>query len=273
MLVTEAEPAVLPLRGGECRQVALFFLHGRLGNAEVWMPLFRELRTKVACWALDLPGFGRSSLIRNRPFGLYEHASLIGEVLQNVIPPELRVVLVGHDVGGCLAQLCLFKYPELISGLILMNSANLARGLSRVSTNFNGRMTHWHLHRMINESSLMRAEDQAAVEAPWKDRPLRKMMTLSIRKFAASWPKHYQQQTWKNWVKEVRLPVLLLWGKKDRINPPEQATEFVQWLHESYYFLNDEVGHWPFLEKPALVSTKIREFIFRLDQPKYLKSS
>src|SRR5437762_480608 len=45
--------------------VPLLMLHGSPDTAEMWEPLMERLKDKVRCIAIDLPGFGRSTMPAN----------------------------------------------------------------------------------------------------------------------------------------------------------------------------------------------------------------
>jgi predicted metal-dependent phosphoesterase TrpH len=53
-----------------------------------------------------------------------------------------------------------------------------------------------------------------------------------------------------SWLPEVRVPTLLVWGKDDRITPPEVAERFHALIPESELVLLPNCGHAPMLEQP-----------------------
>ena len=101
-------------------------MHGRFGQAEKNRdPLIQELSTQFRCIVLDLPGFGRSFLVNDRPFALLEYALLVDQLLARLQNSDEKVVLIGHEVGGVLAQLCALRNPDRVKGLVLINTAML----------------------------------------------------------------------------------------------------------------------------------------------------
>jgi len=48
----------------------------------------------------------------------------------------------------------------------------------------------------------------------------------------------------------IKLPVLLIWGKQDSVTPPDVAEDFDRYLPNSTLFWLDKCGHAPMMEKP-----------------------
>ncbi len=54
----------------------------------------------------------------------------------------------------------------------------------------------------------------------------------------------------KNDLKDIKQPVLLIWGKQDSVTPPEVAVEFDELLPHSTLNWIDKCGHAPMMEHP-----------------------
>jgi pimeloyl-ACP methyl ester carboxylesterase len=258
--VTESTPTSTHYSGSP-----IFFLHGRFGHGEMWKAVAQGFAAQSRCLTVDLPGFGRSIVSQDRGFFVLEHVDLIHELLQRwVSSPHERATLVAHDVGGAIALLTALKCPEKVSSIVLINSAGLTRELPKILAGFRGWRTHWKLQQILGEAETIPIQSKESMLLPWKSRSARKSLFQSVRAFDESWPLHYERQTWKNGLKTITQPVLLLWGKRDLINPPDIAVELMQQLPEAYFFLDENSGHWPCLEQPEWVISKMKEFLFRI---------
>ncbi len=76
--------------------------------------------------ALDLPGFGDSDKPERSYGEPWVNATLAG-VIRRLVDNE-RCVLVGHDWGGLLAWPFARRYPELLAGVVGVNTPDLPRG-------------------------------------------------------------------------------------------------------------------------------------------------
>lgn len=97
---------------------AFVFIHGWACDASTWAPQLDELSRDHRCIAVDLRGRGGSAAVP--PFG-------VGQALEDTaaIIRELGVapaVLVGHSLGGIIALAMNGRYPELVLGVVTIDS-------------------------------------------------------------------------------------------------------------------------------------------------------
>jgi pimeloyl-ACP methyl ester carboxylesterase len=62
----------------------------------------------------------------------------------------------------------------------------------------------------------------------------------------------------------LTMPVLLIWGKEDKITPPFVAEDFQRLLVNSELVLVEECGHAPMMEKPLEFNRILNEFLQKL---------
>jgi pimeloyl-ACP methyl ester carboxylesterase len=95
------------------------FLHGAGGMVQdfatsglaVAAPRYRMI-------AIDRPGYGHSTRIRNEQAGLKRQAILIHEALARL--GIERPILIGHSWGGALALAYVLRFPEEVAALVLL---------------------------------------------------------------------------------------------------------------------------------------------------------
>ncbi|QCX36905.1 alpha/beta hydrolase [Aureibaculum algae] len=100
----------------------LLFLHGLSSNADAWSKNIETLKNNYICLALDLPGYGKSSML-NVEYTPSFFASITHQLIKKL---ELKnVVLIGHSMGGQASIKLATTYPKDIQKLILIAPAGL----------------------------------------------------------------------------------------------------------------------------------------------------
>jgi pimeloyl-ACP methyl ester carboxylesterase len=94
------------------------------------------------------------------------------------------------------------------------------------------------------------------VQEPRRRRHSRRALLEALRALEESWPGFYERAFWRQEIKKLEAPVLLLWGRWDSLNPPSRALAMLKMFHDAYLFQEEECGHWPCLE-PAWAALKI----------------
>ncbi|RYD90326.1 MAG: alpha/beta hydrolase, partial [Sphingobacteriales bacterium] len=63
---------------------------------------------------------------------------------------------------------------------------------------------------------------------------------------------------------KIHIPVALIWGKNDKVTPPEVAEEFHQLLPQSELHWVDECGHAPMMEQPVVFNGFLTQFLDKI---------
>lgn len=111
----------IPMRWLEAGEgQAVVFLHGIPTSPGLWrhvMPLINGAR----CLAWEMVGYGASIPEgRHRDISVARQADYLAAWMQTLGLEQ--AVLVGHDLGGGVAQIAAVRHPERVKGLALMNS-------------------------------------------------------------------------------------------------------------------------------------------------------
>jgi pimeloyl-ACP methyl ester carboxylesterase len=105
-----------PDRGGE----PALCVHGLAGSSRNWTDLIDLLRPRLACDALDLPGFGDSP---PRPDRRYSIAALAQTVAALIESRKNKVHLIASSLGGTVAVKVAATRPDLVRTLTLISPA------------------------------------------------------------------------------------------------------------------------------------------------------
>lgn len=250
---SEGEAHVYRARGAGRGAVTL--LHGFASSATAYAALVRALRPSFGeIVAPELLGHGRSET----PPGLLDEARLragLRETLDVAHPPG--GLLVGTSLGGAAAIRYALERPRRVGALVLVSPAGAPLAppeLDALRRKFDVR-TRADARRFLSE--LLHAP-------PWYAPALEPMLVEmlgrdAVRAFLASVePSHLLRA---EEVASLGMPVLLVWGRSDRLLPRGSLAFFRGALPPGATIEEPEgLGHSPHLERPAWVAARIARF-------------
>ncbi|GHA80365.1 alpha/beta fold hydrolase [Cognatilysobacter bugurensis] len=102
---------------------AVVFESGFGQGAGVWKDVIAQLGPDCRCIAYGRAGLGGSTT-DGAPKRIDEHLQDLGAVIDS-LAPDRKVVLVGHSYGGLLATEFARKYPNRLSGLVLVDPSTM----------------------------------------------------------------------------------------------------------------------------------------------------
>ncbi|MEI6443548.1 MAG: alpha/beta hydrolase [Nostocales cyanobacterium ELA583] len=103
--------------------IPIVFLHGAWNDGSEWVSIMESLAENFHCFSPDLLGFGESAN-PNIHYSIDLQVECLADFL-TALKLE-KVYLVGHSLGGWIAASYALKYPEQISGLILLAPEGVA---------------------------------------------------------------------------------------------------------------------------------------------------
>ncbi len=235
---------------------AVLCLHGLFGSPENWQSVMEELEDEFHLISLFLPLHYRDGVLSAKTPTIDQLTVYIADFLS--YKGIDKVAICGNSLGGQVAIDFSRRFEERVKALILTGSAgllerNLAGGkFIRVSRKFIAQQAAMVL---FNPSIITPAfiED---IYATLSDRRQR-LFLVRLAKAASNFEV-------KSLLPQLKGPVLLIWGRNDRITPPEVAYEFLAGLQRAELAFIDSCGHSPPLEQPRLFGKKLRRFLKNL---------
>lgn len=103
------------LKGDTC----VVLLHGYLESLEIWDDLAKLLAQQYRVLRIDIPGLGISQVN-----GAIHTMEFLADVLHDVLEKQgvKRCFVVGHSMGGYVAEAFAAQYPEQLEGIVLFHS-------------------------------------------------------------------------------------------------------------------------------------------------------
>lgn len=197
---------------GEGRRI--FLLHGWGAEAKKLVPLGEALAKNGWCVFIpDLPGFGQSPPPLSS-WAVSDYARLVAGLAEKL--KLNNYFLFGHSFGGRIGIKMAVLYPNKVTGLVLSGSAGLSRPpvLKRLAFAVLAKtgkplLGDNPLARKLLYK-LAREHDYQKASGTMRD-TFKKVVAEDLRPL----------------IKKIKSPVLLLWGKEDRITPFRDA-EFIK---------------------------------------------
>jgi pimeloyl-ACP methyl ester carboxylesterase len=153
-------------------------------------------------------------------------------------------VLLGNSLGGHIALYYQKLYPEEVTGLVITGSSGLYE--SAMGDSFPRRGDYEFIKKkaqdVFYDPAIATKEIVDEVFASVNDR-VKVIKTLTIAKSAI---RHNMAKD----LPKMKLPVGIIWGKNDKVTPPEVAEEFNRLLPNSELFWIDKCGHAAMMEHP-----------------------
>lgn len=195
------------------RQIVM--LHGWGQNLQSLQPMGELLASKEKIHIIDLPGFGKSAP-PPEDWDTTQYADRICQYLDdNGID---KADMLGHSFGGRVSIRLAHKYPDRVRSITLINSG----GLQRQRTLKQSLRSQWvrNLRNTFKISPLYRDE-----LLTWHTQKYGSRDYLNAGALQGTLVKTVSEDVTEI-VKQIPLPVLLLWGEADTETPVEMGHRY-----------------------------------------------
>jgi len=105
--------------GGDDTRHTFLLLHGGAAHAHWWNEVAPRLMPFGRVLALDFRGHGRSQWPEPPVYG---PAAYIEDLKQFIEQLKTRVIVVGHSMGGAVAQWTAVERPDLLEALVIVDA-------------------------------------------------------------------------------------------------------------------------------------------------------
>jgi pimeloyl-ACP methyl ester carboxylesterase len=247
-------------RGGT--GATLVFLHYWGGSGRTWAPVISALPGRDAL-TLDFRGWGRSRALPG-PYDLRRLAADTRDVLSAAGVSDF--VLVGHSMGGKVAQLIAATGPAGLRGVVLVASAP-AKPAASIVADYQEALSHAY----DSEQSVADARDHVLTATELPGALKAQVVEDSLASNADArreWPLHGIAEDVRADARRVRVPALVVAGGHDQVEPESVLrANLLPYLGDAEFAVLPEAGHLIPLEAPDRLAALISAFSERVLSP------
>ena len=230
----------------------LLLLHGLMGALSNWedtvnyfKPNYRVIIPMLPIYDLPLLTTGVKSVTK-----------FVQKFVKNQKLTDFT--LVGNSLGGHVALIYVLAHPKLAKALVLTGSSGLYENA------FGGTFPRRESYDFIKEKVEFTFYDPATATKELVDDVYQTVndrhRVIRILAMARSAIRHNM----KHDLHKIKIPVGLIWGKNDKVTPPEVAVEFHENLPKSELVWIDKCGHAPMMEQPAEFNKALEGFLNKI---------
>jgi len=227
----------------------LLLLHGLMGALSNWEGVVNEFKSQYRVIIPMLPIYDLPLLTTGvKTMTKYVHKFVKYKKLRNF-------TIVGNSLGGHVGLIYVLAHPTFVRAMVLTGSSGLYENA------FGGTFPKRESRPFIKEKVEYTFYDPATATDELVDEVYKTVndrhRVIRILAMARSAIRHNMQGD----LHKINIPVGLIWGKNDKVTPPEVAEEFHKYLPKSYLVWIDKCGHAPMMEQPEEFNKALKEFL------------
>ncbi len=244
-------PTTLPERPPRLeRGDPIVCLHGAGGNLGVFDGLFDALEAEHSLVAFDQPAHGRSGGLDS--LGSIEAlAEFTAELLDALAIP--RALLLGHSMGGAIAQELALAQPERVRALVLCATAARFEGLERVIETARRVVAGVERRSFVRELYAPDAKPELLQRGFLEDLKTDPRALLGDCEALRDWRGGAQSG-------RIRVPTLVVYGEHEFAQIRDAASELAAAIPGARKLVIPGAGHKLTLEQPAALAAGLRDF-------------
>ncbi len=227
----------------------ILFIHGAGGGQFVWSYQKAFFEKDFNPIILDLPGHGASG--EEGESEIQSYAEHIYSFIRALNLP--KSYLVGHSMGGAIAQMLALTHSDAIKGVVLVATGARLKVLpvilEGIKKNFEETI------QKITQFAYSRKASPELIERGISEL-MRCPPDVLYGDFLAC-----DRFNLMNEVERIHVPTLILCGQEDGLTPVKYSEFLHSRIKDSKLAIIPEAGHMVMMEEPGAFNEKIREFL------------
>jgi pimeloyl-ACP methyl ester carboxylesterase len=243
---------------------ALLLLHGSAASLHTWEGWEARLKNDFRVVSVDLPAHGLTGpWPKDGDYTLDGYANFVERFAVKI--GLQRFALAGNSMGGTIAWTYAGRHPQRVEKLILLDAAGYPRpdaqrffGLARLpGSEF---LLRWFAPRFVVAMTVRSVHaDPVKVDDALIDRY--RDMVLRAGNRGATMTRLQSFKPDLALLQKLDMPVLVMWGGKDRIVLPADAFRFQNDIKDAALKIYADLGHVPMEEDPDRSANDVRKFL------------
>ena len=238
--------------------LSLVFLHYWGGTHRTWNKVTAELQSSYRTVTYDMRGWGESGASSNG----YSIAALADEAIALIEHLALsRYILIGHSMGGKVAQLVASRNPPGLLGLVLVAPA------TPTPTILPEEAKQQQIHAYDNRETVLQTIaflSEGALDPETVEQVVRDSLS-GTPEAKRAWPATAMLEDISSEVSKITVAALVLAGEQDRLDSVEQhRREVVARIAEATLEVIPQSGHLLPLDEPKPTACAIQQFVDRV---------
>ena len=239
-------------RGDAQRRPPLIFIHGAGSSSLNFSELLNRLGQNHRVIALDLPGHGNSSPLPDLPGSgdlLATYRDIVAEFGERI--GAGRFVLIGHSMGGAIAQLFALEYPDRLDHLVLMATGARLRVSPQL---FDVLENHFDNVPQLVAAVAYSPHTSAEQAKAWAASQIQASQEIVVADFRAC-----DQLDLRQRVAEIGCPTTIFSGADDRLTAPKLQDRLAEQIPGARLHRLSRAGHQLMVERADEVARLLEE--------------
>jgi pimeloyl-ACP methyl ester carboxylesterase len=250
-------------------------LHGFGACIEHWRNNLAPIAQNYPVYALDLIGFGASRKIAIE-YSAYLWAEQVYDFWRTFI--DRPVILIGNSIGSLVCMTAAAVYPDMVKGIVMLSLPDISirtEQVPKIATMLEDALALpiilKTIFKIVRQPKIIRRglglayTDRSAINdelveiivAPTKDEGADRAFSALFK--SARKPNYAPPA--KKVLPDLRIPILLIWGDRDKVVPPTLASLFVRMNSQIKLAEFKNVGHCPHDEVPEVFNQTLLDWL------------
>ena len=243
-------------------QQSLLLIHGFGATKEGWLRYAAELSDRYHIVIIDLPGHGESTKDLSLNYNIGTQVENVHQIAKALNLKSFNIA--GNSMGGAISSIYAAKYPDEIKTVTLYDPA----GIHDVESEMTTLLKQGENPLIVSDAKSFENLLTFVMEKP----PFIPWPITEVAAEQASSKQHINakifmdissgdKDLFKEELKNIKSPTLIIWGTEDRVIHVSNADIFERLIPGSKKVILQGIGHVPMIEVPKQSADLLDEFI------------